>query len=239
MFNNNLLKNSSFTTLLILLVFSGFSGFSALAKDNSYKTQGHYFGLDLTRTRIKFHERYAKTIGGPYSHNSSNHRDTDTGFGLKYKYAINFNNLFIAPGIFSEINNSEAKGEVGTGDDIHSQIRIKNRTGVKLDIGYDINRFSPFITGGYSLISYKTKNWFRTTQITQTFSRNGTANDFFYGAGLNYKVNKDITLDFEYNRNSFYAKTSTPNLIADNTRFWDGKYKTTLNIYKLGVSYKF
>lgn len=201
---------------------------SSYASVANAKTQGHYAGLDLIRTSIHFEERYTDPatpdpIKWPIEHGGSGY-----GVGLNYKYAFNFNKLFIAPGVFIEENHASAKGR---DEWFRAQMKIKNRFGVKADIGYDVtNKIAPYLTGGYSKISYKSTNFVGNDQR----SLHSTLGDWFYGAGLKVEYNDKISFNLEYNRQDFAAKNTSAT-----TGDYVSIFKTKLSIIKLGASYNF
>jgi outer membrane autotransporter protein len=191
------------------------------------KTEGSYAGLDLIRTSIRYKERFSASFQPVAADNGPNYSNSNYGAGLNYKYAFNFNNAFIAPGLIFEYNNTSSKGDQG------ERLGIRDRYGVKADLGYDVTeQIAPYFTVGYSNISYSTRNYVGN----DTASRSGKANDWFYGAGLKFDVSDKVTLNLEYNTQKFKAKATVPNAASYS---YAGVYRTKFEALKLGVSYKF
>ena len=158
------------------------------------------------------------------------------GVGLNYKYAINVDKFFIAPGIIIEQNRS--KNDLNSSEnftDEGHELKINNRYGVKADIGYDVTEnFAPYFVVGYSSVGYRsTTTGLNSSGITNG-SRSGRANDWFYGVGTKFDLGCNLALNLEYNTQNFSAKTS-----VDTVGDVISRYKTRLDILKLGVSYKF
>lgn len=191
------------------------------------KTEGSYAGLDLLRTSIRYKERYS-VFGLAPQDNGPNYSNSNYGLGLNYKYAFNFSNAFIAPGLIYEYNNVSAKGDEGI------RLAIRNRYGVKTDIGYDVtDKVAPYFTVGYGNISYSTRNFVGN----QTASIDGNAHDWFYGAGVKFDVSEKVAINLEYNLQKFKAKATIPD--PNNQYSYSGNFRTKFEALKLGVSYKF
>lgn len=217
--------------LVLSLSVSFLTSFATISQA---KTQGHYAGIDLIRTKASFKERYTSKESLYPLNVPSVYSDYGIGGGLHYKYAFNFDNVFIAPSIFFEQNNTTVAG-VG-GNRYLNRLDIQSRYGIKTDLGYDVTeKFSPYVTGGYSRIFYKTRNYVKYINIDSTV-RDSMTGDWFYGAGLNYNYNDKISFNLEYNRQRFDAKTTIVPVLDYN---FDIKYRTKLEIIKLGLSYHF
>ena len=211
--------NKIFLSVALLLV-SSFS-FSALAK-----TEGSYAGVDLLQSTTSFKESYSYELG---SGNSTKYSDSNYGLGLNYKYAINFQNAFIAPGVILEHNGGKAKGVL---TDQLMGLKVGNRYGVKADIGYDVtDRIAPYLTAGYATVSYSTKNF----NGAEAKSKSGNSANFFYGAGLKIDCNENLAFNLEYNTQKFSAKSDVPN----NDIGYKTHFKSKLDILKVGIAYKF
>ena len=195
---------------------------------SSTKTAGHFVNLDAVFTRGNFNERYTRnTKPNPVNAQPSYHNQ-GIGGSLGYKYAFNFNGFFVAPGVFFEHNNTEIRGSEGNS---RAKVNIKDRYGFKTDIGYDVtNIFAPYLTTGYNRISYSTQNY----SSKKTYFRDASNNDWFYGAGFKIRYSDHVAFNAEYNRQSFLAQTLLTNSVG-----YLGYYKTSLNIFKVGVSYNF
>jgi opacity protein-like surface antigen len=162
------------------------------------KTEGSYVGVDLLATEYKL----INTDG-------SRTNNTSYGIGANYKYAFNFDKIFVAPGVFYNHNRAEIKNLQG------GRGQLKYSYGAKADLGYDItDKFAPFVTLGYQ-------------ESRHTFSGvdNATEESIVYGVGGKYSVTNDVdvALAYEY---SNYVKSGVPNSVNP-------------EVIKLGVAYKF
>ncbi|MES2962167.1 MAG: outer membrane beta-barrel protein [Pseudomonadota bacterium] len=201
------------------------------SKNSSTKTEGHFIGIDLIMTEVRFNERYTRnTIKLPVNTQPA-YSDYGYGGGLNYKYAINFNGFFIAPGAFYEHNKATVKG---LKTDYLERVDIDDRYGLKADLGYDVtNNFAPYLTGGYSRIRYTTQN-FRGNTNKISYLKDSNVGDWYYGAGFKIRLSNNIAMNAEYNRQSFLAKTEVINTVS-----YLSYFKTKLDIFKVGISYNF
>lgn len=196
------------------------------------KTAGHLVGVDFILTDVKFNERYTRNTRRVPINTQPFYSGYGFGGGVVYKYAFNFDGLFIAPGIFFEKNNTTVNGN---GADSLERIDINQRLGLRSDLGYDVTKwFAPYLTGGYDRISYTTQNYSGSGANTRSYIKSSHAWDWYYGAGFKIRINNNVAFNFEYNRESFLAKT-----LVVNTVNYMSYYKTNLNIYKAGLSYNF
>lgn len=167
---------------------------AALSTNAFAKTEGNYAGVNLSYTR-------AKPEGLK--------NDSAIGYGLDYKYAVNMNNVFLAPGVFVERLNNSTK-VAGTKND------LSYRFGAKLDLGYDVCKdLAVYVTGGIAGVKYKS-----TGEGEKVSGREYSA---IYGAGLKYAVAKNTSVNFEYNRQ----------------RPKNSEVQTTINQFRVGVAYNF
>jgi hypothetical protein len=99
-------KNLSVITITSSILLSILSASQANAK-----TEGSYFGVDLIRNsaQVKSNSNLAsdQEFGSEYYNHKKN--DSSYGAGINYKYAFNFDNFFVAPGISYNLLNNEAK----------------------------------------------------------------------------------------------------------------------------------
>ena len=186
------------------------------------KQEGNYFGTNIIRSDIE----------NKASDENINIKDHQIGFGADYKYAINFNGFFVAPGVFVERNNTEAKISENDvylpGDSLSVKANTKYRYGIKSDIGYDItNDLSAYLTGGLSRNNYQFTLQYGNGGVTEQHKESGNKIGYFYGLGLAYNINKDISLNTEYNMQKIDYK------------FDVDKVKADLSVAKIGVSYHF
>jgi opacity protein-like surface antigen len=175
------------------------------------KTEGNYVGVDILRTTA---ENQYKPDGG-----YGKFKDSSVGVGVNYKYAFNFNQVFLAPGVFFDQLGTKAKDL--DGDNVSANYRY----GAKLDLGYDItDEFAVYFTNGLSALNYEV-NWKSVDE-----KKSATQLGYFYGAGLSYKVIKDVVLSFEYNNQSL-NNLKTPDAST--------KVKADIRVAKIGISYNF
>lgn len=180
---------------------------ASLASANAYaKTEGNYAGFSILRSS-------QVSIGdGKFD-------DSSIGFGLDYNHALNFNNFFVAPGVFAEKIGTKAKDSDG------DNVSLDYRYGAKVNIGYDVvDNFAVYFTNGLVATAGKV-DWKSIGE-----KKSSTELDYFYGAGFTFKVNKDIAVNLEYNAQK--SNFSTP---YDNLE----KAEAKLSMFKLGVSYNF
>lgn len=197
--------------ILITSLAAIFTTSSALAK-----TEGNYFGVDLLRSSAN--QQYQHD--GKVVTNYKKFDDSSYGIGTSYKYAFNFNKIFIAPGAFYE------KLGIKSADQDKDTVSLNDRYGAKLDIGYDVTeKFAAYFTNGLSKTSYKV-DWKSIGQ-----KKSGSKADYFYGVGLGYKVSDNLVANLEYNRQS--TVLDTPNLGGIN------QVKADLNVLKVGLAYNF
>jgi opacity protein-like surface antigen len=223
---------------LITSLLVSFVATSAFAK-----TEGLYVGLDVINTDVRYYEVYNQNdvINGrerSYSNNS-------IGIGANFKYAVNFNNAFIALGGIFERNDTKASNRraptLNAAFQFPQSIHIKDRYGIKGDFGYDVtNNIAPYFTFGYAMVDYVAKN-FTITQYpplpleTETRILNRATGSLFYGAGVKFDFSKNISLSLEYTTQNIRAKTQVPY----NSGKYTGHYRTRIDVAKLGISYKF
>ncbi len=210
------------------------------------KTEGSYLEVDYIRSKEEFYERAVKSTK-PMGATSSRFSHDHGGWGLNYKYAFNvadsldclcvevapsiLEKVFIAPGLIFEVNNVKARSN--NEKNSNTELTVKNRYGAKLDIGYDVHdRFAPYFTFGYVGIHYKTINSSRIEDNGETKTAN--LYDWFYGGGFKVDYNKEISLNFEYNKERFRAKTTT-----DGYKNYTALFISRLEVFKIGVSYRF
>lgn len=219
-----------------LLIISSLITSLAISSANA-KTEGSYLGVDLLRTKTHVKSYPADS---DYDYLNSKTTDSQIGFGLNYKYAINMNNFFIAPGAFYESINTENKvNDVysGVNNYYRQTVKIKNRYGIKLDLGYDImDKFAIYAPIGFSSSNYDLStddsvgsNYLRTKTT-------GRDTSIFYGIGFAFYPIEKLAINLEYNRTELDLKSGVDVALYGNTSL---KNKVNLDIIKLGVSYKF
>ncbi len=216
---------------------------SILASSAFAKTEGNYFGIDVLRTSAQ--EKSSSSEAADHSTFLSNYyshdkKDSAVGFGLNYKHAFNFNNFFIAPGIFFERLGLDSKvGYSTTATDAYSQsINLKNRYGIRADLGYDLtDKFSAYVPVGYNVVSYQISTYDQGGLSYITSKKIGSEGSYFYGLGLSYAITDNFGINAEYNRLSQMKLKSASGVTIDNSGTIIAN--TTVQIFKIGTSYKF
>ncbi len=202
------------------------------------KTQGSSIGLDFISTTTAFYGRVYYKDFHPSADTDlkPTRRETFGGMGLNYKYAVNFDGLFVAPEIFVEQNSFGNKGSQNPETDA---LQIRNRYGFKTNIGYDINDYvAPFINVGYAATQYNSTSAAYDNSNTQILnaSHRGTASSVTLGGGIKFSLSKNVALNCEYNYQKFHTKSQ-----VNNTINYIQKYKQIArsDIVKIGLSYQF
>ena len=197
--------------ILITTVASVISGSAAFAK-----TEGNIVGLNILRASAS--NQYQKS--GSIAANYSKFDDSAIGFGASYKYAFNFNQIFVAPGVFFDKLGLKAKDQ--DGDTVSSSYRY----GAKADLGYDVTEdFSAYLTAGVANTNYKV-DW-----KTSEEKKSGTKLGYIAGVGVAYKVAKNLIVSLEYNMQSPTFKTPDHGGINE--------VKSKIKVAQIGVAYNF
>ncbi len=200
-------------------------------------SEGDYLELDGVYTDTSYYHVYNSNdiIVRTRPTNSSG----TNGVGLTFKSAYNFenSNFFLAPGVFVE-QNSFGSSSVSGYDKVNLQIR--NRLGARIDLGYDFdNGIAPYVTAGYAYVRYNSRS--SGTDLSNnwvTATRTGSSGNEFFGFGARFPLkNKNLSLNFEYNYQTFDTKNAVPVQASD--YLINSQYRTRLDIYKVGLSYKF
>ncbi len=206
------MKNITKKILALSILASSIS----LAGQAFAKTEGSYIGLDLMRAQSKHH--YANS--GALSSNYPQFDASATGYGVNYKYALNFNDFFLAPNAFYEHIGTKAN------DKDHDSVSINNRYGAKLDFGYDASdNLALYLTAGLANTSYNV-DWKSIHE-----KKSGSKSGVLAGLGVSYYPHKNIALNLEYNIQKLTLATPTDGSI--------NQAKTTINVAKVEVSYHF
>ncbi len=228
-------------TLSVITIASSLAG-SLLSSQAYAKIEGSYLGVDVLRSSTKAKgtsslENDNMNSNEPY-YNQGNARDSDRGVGVNYKYAFNFNDFFVAPGIsYDFLNNSMKANHASAINNYFSQaVKLKSALSLRTNFGYDINdQFAFYIPVGISRFDYDIK----TTDVTSTkmVRTNKSNQEFaaFIGVGFSYQPIKNWAVNLEYNKYQNLKLTSSTATI-------DGGHiivKTNVDMLKLGVSYKF
>ena len=194
--------------IFILTIITSF----LLSFQASASTQGSYLGINLINTDKEFYS----AVNG-----DANPADK-TSYGVSYKYALNFDKIFIAPGIFYNHNNIQnSSSEDSSRTDLH---KLKYSYGARLDLGYDVNdKLSPYFLFGHSEG--------RISQTTDNSNSVQTLEFFFYGLGAKYLIDKNISLNIAYKIN----KARKSNDIFNATDCFKPEYK----VLEFGILYNF
>jgi opacity protein-like surface antigen len=205
------------------------------------KTEGSYLGLDLIRNsaQVKSNSNAARDqlLFSEYYDNKKS--DTAYGVGISYKYAFNFNNFFVAPGVSYNLLTNDVKSSFASSlNDPYSQsMKLKSQLTFQTNFGYDINnQFSAYIPAGVSLFRYElntSDDGGSGTVITT--KKTGVKPAIFFGLGFAYAPVKNWVVNLEYNKFQNF-KVNSPQ-----ATFSDGRIvaKTSVDALKLGISYKF
>ena len=207
------------------------------------KTQGHYIGLDVVGNKVTFYEKGAKNIKNiPTSFTvkqvSSNY---GCGMGINYKYAFNFNNIFIDQSIFVEkIGTKVNPNQDAYKNPQNGELDIRSRYGIFANIGYDVNSvLSPYLVVGYSMVSYKTENGYYRYNLglRQSNIEKSTTGSMLYGLVLKANYSDKVSFNIEYNTQEFKAKTNLD--VPINNKRANSWYQTRIETIKIGTAYKF
>lgn len=196
--------------ITIAFIISAFTASSAFAK-----TEGHYLGISAIKTNLE---------SGKYQFNGINYGDvakvddSSTSFGMSYKYAFNFEAVYIAPTIFYDHSNISSKGALENTWDLNS------RYGLGADIGYDFtDQISAYLKTGIANNRYEF--------VGGSSSVSDGDISAYYGIGAKYSILENLDINLEYEVSEFEADIG----INGN----DEKHSFDINVMRIGVSYKF
>jgi opacity protein-like surface antigen len=225
-----------------LLIISSIVASLATASTSALaKTQGHYLGLDLLRTQAEAKSNSTAVADQTVSMQQYyNHKDSDTsyGFGINYKYAFNFDNFFVAPGVSVDLLGNKIKSGFSTSanDPYSQEIKLNSRLTAQANLGYDLtDQFAAYVPLGISSFSYEMKTADVSGNNYIQTKKTGNETSFFFGLGFSYQPVKNIAVNLEYNR--------IPNLqiTSGAATFNNGKIRSDIdvNMVKLGLAYNF
>ncbi|MDX2082691.1 MAG: outer membrane beta-barrel protein [Rickettsiales bacterium] len=200
-------------------------------------SEGDYLELDGVYTKTTFHLK--ENANNKLLNHKPSYSSGTNGVGLTYKSAYNLgqSNFFIAPGVFVEQNSFGSSAVYGK-DQLKLQIR--NRLGAKVDFGYDIaDIVSPYLTIGYSIIKYNSRSsgFGRDDNSVVVANKAGSKASEFFGVGARFPLKNNLSLNFEYNYQKFDTKNSIPAQSSDYIA--KSSFRTRLDIFKVGLAYKF
>ncbi len=230
------------------------------------KTVGNYIGIDLIKTSTSFsmHQLYLD----PKNNDKNPYTDPTPsyGYGLKYNYAINYRNFFLSAGLFYENNQNKNNFNKSSYQQYNqdytyarSFVKIRDRYGLKFDLGYDVNDNLAFygsagiVNNNYMIRGSLYPYYFYNNEYPNIFQDSksnslnynpfttikGNKKSPFVGAGIRIKLHKNWLLNGEYNFTKFSIKnkfskvtndTNTPNL----TNFYN-----SISTLKFGINYNF
>ncbi|MFM7557389.1 MAG: outer membrane protein [Alphaproteobacteria bacterium] len=230
------------------------------------KTVGNYIGIDLIKTSTSFgmHQQYLD----PKDNDKNPYTDPTPsyGYGLKYNYAINYRNFFLTAGLFYENNQNKNNFNKSSYAEYNqdymygkSFVKIKDRYGVKFDLGYDVNdNLAVYGSAGIvnnkyqistSLYPYFHFNNEYPNIITDAKANTLPSNPFttikgnkktpFIGAGIRIKLYKNWLLNGEYNFTKFSVnnKFSKVKNNSDNPNLTN--FHNSISTLKFGINYNF
>ena len=179
------------------------------------KTEGNYVGVDVISTQVGLTDLSDKFF-----------RYSETSAGVNYKYAFNFNNFFVAPGLFYNHNGVKAVSAENTDSLVQE---LKYSYGVKLDLGYDINdKVAAFVTVGHS--ENRLHFSYNTSGVVNE-AENATEEAFLYGIGAKYSVTDHLDLNVGYEISQYGMSNNLTNTTD--------KFSPDYKVAKFGASYKF
>jgi len=203
------------------------------------KTEGGVIGIDLIRSSAQVKSN-SDSADDAHLTQYYSHKKKDSGYsvGVNYKYAFNFNDFFIAPGLsYNLINNEVKAGYSRSSDDFYSQsVKLNNQISFQTNLGYDVSdKFAVYVPVGVSSFGYEIK----TSDVSGssvTTKKTGRESSIFYGLGLSYQPAKNWAMNLEYNKFQDLKLTS-----ANAATISGGTIKANvgINIVKLGFAYRF
>jgi len=165
------------------------------------KTEGNYVGVDVLATQFK-------SIG----RGDLLHKEWSPGVGVSYKHAFNFDDLFVAPGVYFNYNNAEVSYDI-------FKLAMDYSYGAKVDLGYDVtDKLAPFISIGYqeNRISFFESGVLGASQTEELIT---------YGVGTKYSITNNVDLAIAYEYGDYKKDDTISSLNTD--------------VIKIGASYKF
>lgn len=207
-----------------------------LSSGANAKTEGSYIEFGVSKANID--AQTTKTLGSNNDSYFNNESDASSvGFGLGYKYAINFDNFFVVPGVFYEYLGLEA--QIDNEERLYQQdININSRLGAKVDLGYDIaDKFAVYIPVGINIFTYEfmTNDYLNSSNYVKT-ENSGSSAGLFYGLGFNFYPIKNMSISLEYNRSSIDVESLNDVALAGTAAL---ESTVDIDIIKLGFGYKF
>lgn len=227
------MKSILFATVAFVGLTTGAMAADAVAQlpvASTYNWSGAYIGGQIGygwgRDHIKDENR---AFGGSdYSDSFSLHGVTGGVFG-----GYNWQSNNIVYGVEGDI---EASGIVGHnsdwpfGTDDHTRIRAQGSLRARL--GYAVDNWMPYLTGGLAFGDIKTK--FQDGAATDSKSQVKTG--WTIGAGVDYAINANWIAQIEYRYADFGKITTNTNTTDPG---WQEHERLRTNTVRVGFSYKF
>jgi opacity protein-like surface antigen len=216
------------------------AGLILLSSEANAKTEGNYLGIDLVRSsaQVKSNSNLASDQIGLAEFYDHKKDDAAYGFGINYKYAFNFNNFFVAPGVsYSVLNNDVKAGFAGHHDDPYSQnLKLKSQLTVQANLGYDItDQFAAYIPVGVSSFEYELKTSDDGSIFILDTKKSDRESALFFGLGFSYQPVKNWVMNLEYNKFQNFKVTSPVATVNGGQIVAD----VNVDVLKFGVAYQF
>ncbi len=210
------MKKSTTNIFALAICVASFS----LASSAHAKTQGSYAGFNFLHsiTNNQYKSEARQIVYNPTFEQEA------MGYGLNYKYAVNYNNFYLAPELFYDHIGNEAQ------DLDQDNVKINNRYGAKLNFGYDISdKFSLFASAGIASVDYDV-DWMKSLRRKES----GIATASIFGLGASFYPSENVAVNFEFNTQEFDfdAPGSNLNQPIDTVT-------TNLDVFKIGLAYHF
>ncbi|MDH6235235.1 outer membrane immunogenic protein [Mesorhizobium soli] len=119
-------------------------------------------------------------------------------------------------------------------DRIDASSKVKWTGAVRARLGYAMDRFLPYIAGGYSAAQFEMSLY--DAAFNREFSEKTTRNGWNLGVGLDYAATDNLILRAEY-RYSDYGRRNSDDFWGDQNESQRIKFRT--NDIRLGIAYKF
>ncbi len=196
--------------LALLIIASSFISTQVFAK-----TKGHYVGASILQNSVT--NEYRNTSSSiAYK---PDFKESNWGYGVSYKYALNSNDFFIAPELFFDNINNNTK----------DVLAINSRYGAKINFGYDFSdKIAIFFGTGAANVDYKI-NWDSINKAS-----NNQKTSLIFAIGANYYAYKNVAINLEFNSQMLEIEAYGENLANPINQI-----NSKINILKIGASYHF
>lgn len=193
---------------------------------------GAYVGADLLFANSN-HKYYDKTTGTG-SYDGAKTHDNSFGFAFDAGYKFGFDKFFVAPELFFDQLGNSSPGFNYKQRPVNKQntIDLNYRYGAKLNLGYNIApKFDLFVNYGLANVDYDTRT-------SYAGGRKAAATELaqIYGFGFGYKITDNVSARISYDRQSMNLRNIAVSVSGGGDA---AKYKTTLDVVKIGAIYNF